>query len=141
MYVLPRGSGAKDSASVLPLLPRPSFSPPLFHAGILVHTREIPAISTKSVGRSFAITFPRRGVAPRDRKGEEEFDTRSKLVHSITKTNHPPLPSIDLCKLRLYKDTWILEGAVNDETEDVVGEFYRMAKFLMGERGGGGGGE
>lgn len=76
---------------------------------------------------------------PRDVKGEEEeFDGgysiqpssgATELIHSITKTNDPSiLPSICVNFL-LYKDTWILEGAVNDETEDAVEEFYRMAKF------------
>lgn len=60
----------------------------------------------------------------------------SKLIHSITKTNEIPfLPSI--CVNSVYIRIPLLEGAVNDETEDVVGEFYRMAKFLMEERGGG----
>lgn len=74
-------------------------------------------------------------------KGRKSSILDPNLSIRLPKQTIPPLSSIDLCKLRLYKDTWILEGAVNDETEDVVGEFYRMAKFLMGERGGGGGGE
>lgn len=74
-------------------------------------------------------------------KGRKSSILDPNLSIRLPKQTIPPLSSIDLCKLRLYKDTWILEGAVNDETEDVVGEFYRMAKFLMGERGEGGGGE
>lgn len=110
MYVLPRGSGAKDS--VLPLLPRPSLFLFRFYTGIHTHTRtrEICAISIKSVGELSRLHF-REGMlllTSRYKRGRRGRRVRysiqasssggvlaSKLIHSITKTNEIPfLPSI-----------------------------------------------